>query len=227
MTDVPSRGGFSSTRSSSVSIAAADQLLQFCYRVHDHNDLVDYSLIPSPPLSERRSYCVARRHAVCVCVRRAATARHVIASAAKVMRCIQYSQVAAAIIIIIRESWCYRVSWLSCTRAHVLVLMLFIYCGFLQVDDNDLEGLSTITVESITDLIYLLPEGASSRNYWRQIIIQRESQCTVSHPTKFMRRAWPPLTIIQVPYHTIPYHIRLLTATCQNARMCTNENRVK
>jgi len=34
-------------------------------------------LLPSPPFSERRRYCVARRHAVCVCVRRAATARRI------------------------------------------------------------------------------------------------------------------------------------------------------
>jgi len=33
------------------------------------------ALLPSPPFSERRMYCVARR--LCVCVRRAATARRI------------------------------------------------------------------------------------------------------------------------------------------------------
>ena len=37
---------------------------------------IKYKLLPSPPLSERRRYCVARRLCVCVCVcvRQAATA---------------------------------------------------------------------------------------------------------------------------------------------------------
>ena len=38
---------------------------------------------------------------------------------------------------------------------------------------------------------------------------------------------WSRFYCIHGVYHTIPYHIRLLTATCQNARMCTNENGVK
>ena len=47
--------------------------------------------LPSSPLSERRRYCVAWRHAICLCVHRPVSAvlHAALVSAAKVMRCIQ------------------------------------------------------------------------------------------------------------------------------------------
>ena len=45
-------------------------------------------LLPSPPLSERRRYCDARRLGVCVCVSAEPRLHAALVSAAKVMRCI-------------------------------------------------------------------------------------------------------------------------------------------
>jgi len=45
--------------------------------------------LPSPTLSERRRYCIAGRHAVCVCVSAVPRLHAALVTAAKVMRCIQ------------------------------------------------------------------------------------------------------------------------------------------
>ena len=52
-------------------------------------------LLPSPPLSERRRYCVARRYTVCVSAEPRLHAALV--SAAKVMRCIQCSLIVVVV----------------------------------------------------------------------------------------------------------------------------------